>query len=276
MRCLQSLVLRNNGIDDMLVEEINLSLVNPKITHLDLSGNHIGKQGGLALAKIFKEREPFIEWLDISRNDFHHLPQVITALVSGLKYQKNLFHLCMDTSPIQKENEEQEEFIYSEKIAGLFTSNPKLRSLGLIDSYITENAMDQMQKALTSKHRSITSLNFKFCFLGTKNIFMLCRGIEMSRSLVKLNLRSNGLPPLSGIYLMKALQDNMYLSDLDLSRNNLNDDFAQELANCLSVNDVLYRVDISSNPISEVGALSILKCLKESNETLCSLGDLES
>jgi Ran GTPase-activating protein (RanGAP) involved in mRNA processing and transport len=60
-----------------------------------------------------------------------------------------------------------------------------------------------------------------------------------------------------------------------LSRNNLNDDFARELAKCLKVNDILWRVDISYNPIGEKGALHILKALKEHNETLSSLGDIQ-
>lgn len=68
----------------------------------------------------------------------------------------------------------------------------------------------------------------------------------------------------------------MYLNDLNLSRNDLNDDFAKELANCLRVNDVLWRVDISNNPIGEEGAVAILRVLKESNETLASLGDLHT
>ena len=68
----------------------------------------------------------------------------------------------------------------------------------------------------------------------------------------------------------------MYLNDLNLARNNLNDDFAIELANTLKVNDILSRVDISNNPISEIGALQILKALREANENLTSLGDLET
>lgn len=68
----------------------------------------------------------------------------------------------------------------------------------------------------------------------------------------------------------------MYLNDLNLSRNDLNDDFAKELANCLKVNDVLWKVDISNNPIGEEGAVALLKVLKETNETLASLGDLHT
>ena len=65
--------------------------------------------------------------------------------------------------------------------------------------------MLNVQKALAHPSRLVTELCFKFCFLSTKNIFALCRGIELNRSLVKLDLSSNGLPPLSGIYILKAL-----------------------------------------------------------------------
>ena len=68
----------------------------------------------------------------------------------------------------------------------------------------------------------------------------------------------------------------MYLNDLNLSRNNLNDDFAVQLAKCLFSNDVLWRVHISNNPIGEKGAKALLRVLKEANESLTSLGDLQT
>jgi disulfide oxidoreductase YuzD len=63
---------------------------------------------------------------------------------------------------------------------------------------------------------------------------------------------------------------------IDLSKNNLGDDFAAELANTLASNEILYKVDISNNPITAKGANSLLKVLKESNDTLTSLGDIEA
>lgn len=45
MRCLSSLILRNNGIDDTFIEEIDILFNNTRITRLDLSGNEIGKKG---------------------------------------------------------------------------------------------------------------------------------------------------------------------------------------------------------------------------------------
>lgn len=164
----------------------------------------------------------------------------------------------------------------SENISNLLLTNHKIKSLNLIDSNITSRAMSNIRKALKDPKRHLISLSFKFSYLDTKNMFLLCDGLQVNRTLCKLDLSSNGLPPLSGIYVVRSLVENTHLSDLNLSKNNLNDDFAEELANCLRANEVVWRVDISYNLITERGGKSILKALREGNESLESLGDMEA
>ncbi len=76
-----------------------------------------------------------------------------------------------------------------------------------------------------------------------------------------------------GVYLVKSLKNNITLTDLNLSKNCLNDDFAEALADTLRVNEIIWKVDISNNPIGEAGAKAILKAIKESNDSLESLGE---
>jgi Ran GTPase-activating protein (RanGAP) involved in mRNA processing and transport len=71
MRCLETLILRNNGIDDTYVDELEIIFSNPRITHIDLSGNLIDKQGALVIGKCLKEGEEHLKWLDLSRNKFN-------------------------------------------------------------------------------------------------------------------------------------------------------------------------------------------------------------
>lgn len=47
------------------------------------------------------------------------------------------------------------------------------------------------------------------------------------------------MSPICGIYLIKALTENITLVQLNLSKNHLNNDFAIALADCLKDNDVL-------------------------------------
>ena len=107
---------------------------------------------------------------------------------------------------------------------------------------------------LTNAAIHITGLCFKYCFLDTKAIYLLSKGLEVNRTLIKLDLSCNGLAPITGVYVLRSLRNNVTLTDLNLSKNCLNDDFAEVLAQTLKVNEILWRVDISYNPIGEKGA----------------------
>lgn len=146
--------------------------------------------------------------------------------------------------------------------------------MNLIDSRISDNAMRNVESVLLNPDANLLSLNFKYCFLEPKTIFILSRGLKVNRTLVQLNLSSNGLASICGIYIVKSLRENISLSILDLSKNSLGDDFAHALADTISRNDILWKVDISYNPIGVAGANAILKALEESNDTLESLGDI--
>lgn len=278
MRCLNTMILKGNGIDDEYIEEIEMLLSNERITTIDLSTNEIGKLGAQAIARKLKETNHLV-WLNLSHNAFTHEETLVNQVIASVKNHKNLFHFEMNAAPMrvsEAEDQQKPAFKCSEQMISLFASNPKLVSLSLRDSSITHKAMEDLEKHLRNPAKRIVHLNFQYCFLDDKNIFTLCRGLTMNRSLVKLDLSKNGLPPLSGIRVLKVIRDSMSVTTLDLSKNNLNDFFAEELAKCLEVNDVLWKVDISHNPISPVGAKSLLKVLKEKNDTVTSFGDLES
>lgn len=100
MRCLNTLILKNNGIDDDHLKELESIFDNKKITKLDLSKNEIGKKGCLMIANSLKSKNKHLQWLDISRNNFSYEQQAIAMLELGLREQKNLYHLCIDMSSI--------------------------------------------------------------------------------------------------------------------------------------------------------------------------------
>lgn len=135
--------------------------------------------------------------------------------------------------------------------------------------------MKFIEQSLQSPSNHLISLNFQFCFLDSHCLHILSKGVAANRTLIKLDLSNNGLAPISGIYLTKSLADNITLHELNLAKNNLNDDFAGTLAETLRRNDVLWKVDISFNPIGFHGAEALISALKEENDTLESLGNVE-
>jgi len=150
---------------------------------------------------------------------------------------------------------------------------PSLRSIALVDSKVNNTAIQTVYNALTHQAHHITGLSFKFCFLDTRSVYLLAKALAINRTLVKLDLSNNGLSPITGVYIVKNLKNNITLTDLNLSKNGLNDDFAEALAETLTHNEILWRVDISHNPIGELGGQALLKAIRESNDSLESLGD---
>lgn len=63
---------------------------------------------------------------------------------------------------------------------------------------------------------------------------------------------------------------------LDLSDNYLENRFAVELSNLLRENKVIYEVDISNTKVSEKGASMLRDVLAQYNNTLVSLGNLQT
>ena len=128
---------------------------------------------------------------------------------------------------------------------------------------------------LESKDHRLTCLNFDFCYIQPSELSMLCRSLQINRTLIKLNLSNNGFPNASGIMLCEVLkvrspltQNNVTLVDLNLSKNSLGDLFASALAKALETNNTVMVVDISSNLIETSGAACLIQCLTETNDTL--------
>ena len=64
MRCLSSLILQNNGINESHSDELEILFLNKRLVCLDLSKNNINKSTIMKLAKILKETVSHIEWLE--------------------------------------------------------------------------------------------------------------------------------------------------------------------------------------------------------------------
>jgi hypothetical protein len=77
--------------------------------------------------------------------------------------------------------------------------------MGIINSQVTLPTMMTLEKMLRSSTKKIVNLNLEYSFLDGNSIFALCEGLRANRTLVSLNLASNGLNSTSGIYLMKAI-----------------------------------------------------------------------
>jgi hypothetical protein len=64
MRCLHTIILRNNAIDDNYCDELETLFMNWRLTSVDLSDNNIGKIAINTISKVLKEKVNHLEWLE--------------------------------------------------------------------------------------------------------------------------------------------------------------------------------------------------------------------
>jgi Ran GTPase-activating protein (RanGAP) involved in mRNA processing and transport len=64
MRCLSTIVLRNNGINDSNVDELEVLFKMNRIKKIDLSQNDIDKAGASTIGKILKTEVTHLTWIE--------------------------------------------------------------------------------------------------------------------------------------------------------------------------------------------------------------------
>ena len=151
--------------------------------------------------------------------------------------------------------------------------DPVIKNPPKVDEFVVQ-VVDKKKPKVYTHIRNINGLSFKYCYLGLLEVRLLCLALKVNRTLVKLDLSNNAMNSVSGALINDALQENITLTELNLSRNKLCDIFAEGFANALRKNDIIWTVDISGNRMTQVGSKMILDSLKESNDTLESLGDI--
>jgi Ran GTPase-activating protein (RanGAP) involved in mRNA processing and transport len=159
----------------------------------------------------------------------------------------------------------------------------KLKCLGLPNSQITGSAMGMLCKEIGSKKNlcALVALNLSATFLNPRQLLQLSEALKFNRSLVKLDLSSNGLDSTCGMYIVNAIPSNFALTHLNLANNELLDVFVSEMLEKLNwkrtkKNFVLYEMDLSGNPFSTLAANKISKAISKNKIRIESFGSLEA
>ncbi len=107
----------------------------------------------------------------------------------------------------------------------------KLKCLGLPNSQITGSAMGMLCKEIGSKKNlcALVALNLSATFLNPRQLLQLSEALKFNRSLVKLDLSSNGLDSTCGMYIVNAIPSNFALTHLHLAPTALLSVFVSDL-----------------------------------------------
>jgi Ran GTPase-activating protein (RanGAP) involved in mRNA processing and transport len=129
-----------------------------------------------------------------------------------------------------------------------------------------------------------TELDLSDLLLGTERMKIIGKGLEMNRTLIRLNLSNNikitktrnsafyySIMYNKGIEsIANGLKINRTLLELNLSNNNIYGMGAEEIGECLKINRTMTRLNLSNNRINTEGIKAIVNGL-EMNQILLYL-----
>lgn len=109
-------------------------------------------------------------------------------------------------------------------------------ALNMRNSAMSVPAMNYLSQCIETPSFYITALSFKFCYLNFEDIMQLASGIKFNKTIIKLDLSSNGMKACVAKFLLESLLDNFCLADISFAGNFLDNEFACDLAHLLEGN----------------------------------------
>ncbi|GCA63018.1 hypothetical protein KIPB_007328 [Kipferlia bialata] len=192
-----------------------------KLSHLDLIGNPIGKEGGKALAAAFSHT-PHITELHVQKC----FPDGdASAFIAALPLVPRLHYLNMHTNPLSTHS--------IDTLTGVMAKLPRLKTLRFNSCPSFD---DRCAKALASSMGSFPNL-------------------------LELRLSKSGMSPVGVTAISSSLHHTPRLTNLNLATCEIEDGGVTDLARALPHLRSLRQLVLSGNPIGNTGAAELLAAL---------------
>ena len=253
---LKELHLPNCSIPKREFTEMLTFLSNCRyLTHLDLSGNEVGK-AGIHIAEIVNTLHSALQLLYLGNCSIP--TDTLQEILTSLKKCKQLTHLDLGGNNLETSGKHLVELIKS------FGVDTFLQQLYLQNCSIPEGECTEMLKCLT-KYRHLTHLNLSGNRVGEAgiNIVEIVENAELDSPLQVLYLRDCSIPTDTLQEILKSLKKCKQLKELDLAGYSLvnSGEHLVELIKSFGVDAPLQRFYLQNCSIPEGECTEMLKCL---------------
>ena len=223
--------------------------VNSSLTHLDLTGNHIGHSGAASLSQALAVNSSLTH-LDLTGN--HIGDSAGASLFQALAVNSSLTNLYLSRNSIGDSG--------AASLSQALEVNSSLTNLVLWRNIIGPSGAACLSQAL-AVNSSLTNLDLSGNRIGDSGAVSLSQALAVNSSLTNLDLRGNSIGASGAVSLSQALAVNSSLTNLDLSLNSIGDSGAASLSQALAVNSSLTNLDLRNNSIGDSGAASLFQAL---------------
>jgi len=288
-------LIRDHGIHSLL----QLLLVNPQVTVLDIGCNDFSNQAAPCIIDIIRGTHIKSLQLGTTGIAWHNNKfsvQTLAEIVKAVGESKRIVNLGLSGLNMSVRigskrismNEEISSFIRNDDviqslslascgflpkeeeiiIEGLL-SNERLKFLDFHDNPLSDPIGINFTSNLFMMTR-LSYLNISQCQLSSKAGVALADSIMRHPNLVILDISNNNISDEGFSAISQVLRANFYLTELNISNNGITSVVADDIHQLLIENDILCYIDFSKNPISDQGAFSVSEAIKR-NQSLTKL-----
>ncbi|XP_029780267.1 NACHT, LRR and PYD domains-containing protein 13 [Suricata suricatta] len=265
---------------------------NHRLTHLNLSSNHLGIPVSTMIFKTLRHSACNLQYLwlescgltplvcrhlflELSKNSSVRFLSLGDNDLSGIEVKSLPGPSEMAESSLRELSLERCSLSAAgyQRLAWHLTGTQRTTRLCLGFNPLRDDGVRLLCASLTHPQCALERLVLWLCQLGAPGCRYLSDALLENQSLTHLNLRRNDLRDEGVKLLCKALsRPDCSLRNLDLSNCSFTAEGCQELANALQHNHNVHILDIGSNDVQDDGVKHLCEVLKHPNCALNTLG----
>ena len=215
------------GLTDGDVVQIATHLEgDANVITLDLSQNHFGDKGAIAIATLLEHKNSKLSHLWLSANKIGC--GGITKVAEAIAQNVYLEELHIARNHIHSDG--------AKAISQALIGNTMLKKLDVSHNAFHYLGTAALAKAL-EQNKGLTHLNIGFNRIGDIGVRTLANGLRKNKVLHTLNIRSNGIGETGAHMLAQELRRNRHLSTIEMSHNNASPEAMYEVSKLVHRNE---------------------------------------
>ncbi len=153
------------------------------------------------------------------------------------------------------------------KVIDSLLINRKIQVFSLYGTPVLRRVARAISKVLEVS-QTLVELDLVASELTSKTLSTLVKGLCRNKTIKSLSLKSNLLDSEGVVWVAKLIRENCFIEKLDLSMCQLGDIGALEIATALKLNRSLRVLNLERNEIGEEGRVCLLDALNENPSTV--------
>ncbi|XP_052770274.1 leucine-rich repeat-containing protein 74B-like isoform X2 [Mya arenaria] len=251
------ITMRFHGLGPAATKAIALVLRdNITLEKLNLQGNWIEGDGGLAMARMLEDND-YITEINLSDNKLGSIGAKCMCKMLSVNAGLRVLDLSGNNF------DDQDAITFADC---LVEGTKYLKELNLSRNHFGSHAGEVLGPAI-SANDILEVLDLSWNHIRGKGAIAVAKGIGENVRLKSCNISWNGFGPEGGAAIGEAMASNSALLELDVAGNRLTADTAIKMTRMISANDNIRTLKIGNNILTTAGAIAMATALNNAESS---------